>query len=257
MPARLQAHPIDAPQPAHAPHCRDAVRLLRHLGLPPTTRWVWTHWGPIGASTTPLRLHGSGLLPPSRRIIGGGGQTCDVATAAQLRPFAGLWLDRFLVLDPPDAALRLSAGRGPRLRGGRSWVVYAAACGDPDGIWVDWEAGEDEYVHRGLKGRRSTSEDLALFRRLEDLLVGGRPRRGRPVGLADPAHGLLAEQAEAIKRSQPGLSWEAVAKKVGAGARTLQRYREERDRDLDRRGQRRSSTADLLDVGTVDLEARP
>jgi hypothetical protein len=182
---------------------------------------------------------GGGIVGPPRttpggaaRGGGGGGAAhrCDTPNDAGWRGAEGLWLDRLAVCEAPPPGLRPTA-RPLDLRYGQSlWVVYAAASSAADGSapWADWDAGADEVVFHGGRGRRPAVEDLLLFRRLGALLDGRPLGPGRPPVLEPaPDHLAIALRAEQVKAAHPDLSWEAVARALDLDVRTVHRYRAE------------------------------
>lgn len=225
MPTPMPAA-VDPRRPDHAPHCSDAWAILAALGVRPTCPWLWLHVGPIGERTTPLSLHGTQAAPtPTRRKQGGGGvRICELHTVRSWRAFGGSRVDLLVLRErPPDGLI--ATARRSTLRGiGTAWAIYAAACDDPSGVWVAWDAGTNEYVHHLGRGRLSTADDFGTFQRLEDLIIGHR-RRGRPGVVEMTSAREIAEAAARRKAEHPSLSWEAIAGPLGLDARTLRRYR--------------------------------
>lgn len=209
----------------HAPHCAPAAVILRRLGLSPATPHLWLHVGPIGSPWSPCTMHGSGhpLGPPGRSM-----------TVRSLAAFPGYYLDRLLVMTRPSRTL-LPAARaftvGPGLKG---WLVYAAACLDRAGIWADWDAGGDAPALYQPQGQRSTTDDLRLFQRLENLIDEREARRGRQSHLGDPRRRDIVDRAEALKRETPRLPWSAIAFRLNLDVRTLRRYRNEEETERTR-----------------------
>lgn len=213
-----------------SPHCQLPPPLaLRFGGLD----GLWLHYGPIGDTTTPLAVHRAERPAPDRNAGG-----LDVETRQAWQPFRGCHLDIFaLEHRPGDGGVRHVQALGD-LRA-VLWKVFAIAWCDDGGPYVSWIAPGLGLPHEGYGhfsgASRPTAATLAAFDRLADLLDGGRPRRGRPSRLHDPAWRDIAARALERKAAHPGLPWKDIATALNIPDRTLRLYRRilERERHGD------------------------
>src|SRR5215467_15714402 len=130
--------------------CRSAVEALEKLGHEPYARGFWLHTGPIGKTSTVVRIHGTnernGVAFTSVRI----------ATPPGLVRFEGWRHDQIALVDAPadtDAVMRMfplaSEGSGLRVLRRPLAIVWSWARLRDDGPGLMWLAprGGEPFVH--------------------------------------------------------------------------------------------------------------
>jgi len=178
--------------------CRSAVEALEKLGHEPYARGFWLHTGPIGKTSTVVRIHGTnernGVAFTSARI----------ATPPGLVRFEGWRHDQIALVDAPadtDAVMRMfplaSEGSGLRVLRRPLAIVWSWARLRDDGPGLMWLAprGGEPFVHHTFCPVTPTASerhtlDLALA------LIRGEHKapRGRPLKVA------LSTEDEALAR---------------------------------------------------------
>jgi hypothetical protein len=192
---------------------------------------LWLHYGPIATDTTPLVVHRAERADPDRNV-----GALDLPTRPAHLAASGLHLDLYcLEMRPGPGAVRhvQSVGASRALL----WCVYAVAWRDPHGAHVTWKASDFGLPNEGYAWyggpTRSGAERVAEFTRLEDLISGGAPRRGRPPRWHDPSWREIADRADQRKRAHPSLPWDSIAKALNVTPSSLRAYRRLRSRDQD------------------------
>ncbi|HEX6786982.1 MAG TPA: hypothetical protein VF076_07275 [Acidimicrobiales bacterium] len=124
-------------------------------------------------------------------------------------------------------------------------VSYREASG-PYATWTSTRDGLCQLSYQFPGGYPSAAE-LSELARCVDLLAGRSAHPGRPARYDETAWRSIAEAAEARKRVQPQLTWDAIARAYNVQPRTLRLYRADLRRD--RAAEARPTAGPLLVTG--------
>jgi hypothetical protein len=167
----------------------------------------------------------------------------DVETPAGMAGFDGCHLELFCLKKRPPTG---GAVRHVQPIGGTPttfWRLYAIAWRDEGGPIVRWKIPGYKITNEGYSHNpgttRSSAEDVATFLKLEDLIAGAAPRRGRPPRFReDTWRGRTIGAVERYDR-YPSITWDAIAEslhispsQLRADRALLRREQEEHDERL-------------------------